>query len=78
MYILLLKCVFAKFTINNIFCVHICALCVWPFSDSFRGVFWELSFENQVRAWNWDELWHWEPGGAPMESNTLAVEAEEY
>lgn len=22
MYILLLKCVFAKFTINNIFCVH--------------------------------------------------------
>lgn len=41
MYILLLKCVFAKFTINNIFCVHICTPCVWPCSDSFRGAFWE-------------------------------------
>lgn len=78
MYILLLKCVFAKFTINNIFCVHIYTLCVWPCSDRFRGAFWEHSFGNQVRAWNQAEPWQWKPERAHMESNTTAVEAEEY
>lgn len=76
MYILLLKCVFAKFTINNIFCVHIRALCVWPCSDSFRGAFWELSFEKQTRAWNWAEPWQWEPGGAPVKPSTRNTEAQ--
>lgn len=36
MYILLLKCVFAKFTINNIFCVCMCIiLCM-----SMKGQLW--------------------------------------
>lgn len=66
MYILLLKCVFAKFTINNLFCVHIHAQCVWP--QSFSGDLWELSFENQVRAWNWPEPWQEGSGRAPVQT----------
>lgn len=43
MYILLLKCVFAKFTINNIFCVHMC-------TTPCMSVMWLSSREQAVKA----------------------------